>query len=238
MDDFRVSFIPTVGEPVEAREIELLGQVDLTELLSVRHPRVHREQKHNPGYFWMAQLQELLWYESRLEMMILKTIDHERAIRAAIAQPFVLSFRHEGKKKRHVPDFLFLLNEGRPLLINVKLSRYLDHPRNRVNFAAWRVFADQMGWEYVTRSEPTPEYGANVKWMSGYRRPPWLLERFRSDLLSRAVGGATIGDVLRGLEPEAFARPVLYHLLWSRQIRFDKNVLLSDGTPLWPGEMQ
>jgi len=55
MNDFRVSFIPMVGEPVVDREIELLGQVDVTQLLSVREPGVHRKQKHIPG----SQLQDL-----------------------------------------------------------------------------------------------------------------------------------------------------------------------------------
>ena len=233
MDDLRVSFIPSAGEPVAGREIELLGKIELPALLSVRTPGAHRKQGHIPGYFWMAQIDDHIWYESRLEMMILKTIDHERDIRGAISQPFLLSFRYEGKKRTHVPDFLFPLKEGRALLVNVKLARYLNHQKNRINFAACQVVADRLGWEYVTRTEPPPEYAANIKWLNGYRRSPWLLEKFRAELLRRTAGSATIGEVLRDLEPAAFARPVLFYLMWSRQICFDSSVVLSDSTKLW-----
>lgn len=236
MDTPRVSFIHCDDGPLENVDLEMLGKIDLSKLTSVRTPGVHRKQSHIPGYFWMAQLDEFVWYESRLEMMILKTIDFERSMRSAISQPFLLSFRAEGKTRTHVPDFLFLLRDGRPLLVNVKSARHLNDPGNQIKFSACATIADFLGWEYVTRIEPVLEYRANVNWLTGYRRQPWLLAKYETELLSRARTSPTIAEILRGMEPEALVRPVLFHLMWKHQILFDSNRMLSDATKLHSGE--
>ena len=233
MENIRVSFLLENEDPVDRAEIESLGAVDLCKLQGVRSPGAHRSQTNIPGYFWMAQTEQHVWYESRLEMMILKTIDHERDVGAAISQPLLLSFEIDGKKRRHVPDFLFPLKVGSALLVNVTSKRRVNDERNCRNFEACREVADRLGWEYVTRTEPTQVYAVNVKWLNGYKRPPWLLDRYRAELLRRAEGGLTVAEVLRDLEPDAFARPALFHLIWARQIGFDSNELLSDETKLW-----
>lgn len=38
----------------------------------MREPRAYKGQRNVPGYFWMSKLNRLVWYESRLEMVILK----------------------------------------------------------------------------------------------------------------------------------------------------------------------
>jgi hypothetical protein len=232
MDSPKVSLIHRDDGPVENGEIELLGKIDLSKLVSVRTPGVHRDQKHLPGLFWMSQIDDFVWYESRFEMMILKTIDYERSVRAAISQPFLFSFRHNGKRRTHVPDFLFLLRDARPFLVNVKGARHLSNPRNALNFAACAELAEFLGWEYVTRTEPTVEYRANVNWLAGYRREPWLFAKYEAELLRRAADSPTIGQILQGMEPEAFVRPALFHLMWKRRIRFDSSLLLSDESKL------
>jgi len=238
MEHPRVSFIAANEQPAEDEEIELLGKIDLRSLLSVRRPRAHRKQKHIPGYFWMAQTDQLVWYESRLEMFILKSIDHERSVSGAISQPFLMSFRREGKTRRHTPDFLFPLCDGGALLVNVTSQRHVDDQENQVNFDACKSLADHLGWEYVTRTEPNADYAANIDWLNGYRRSPWLLEKFRTQLLQRASETTTIGQILLGMEPDAFARPALFHLMWKREILFDSSTPLSDSTELWPGNVQ
>ncbi|MEJ8814256.1 TnsA-like heteromeric transposase endonuclease subunit [Variovorax ureilyticus] len=232
MDDIRVSFLLQNEEPVVRAEVDLLGRIDLCKLLSVRSPGARRSQKNIPGFFWMAQTGEHVKYESRLEMAVLKSVDHERALVGAIAQPLILSFTQDGKKRRHTPDFLFPLKDGGALLVNVTPTRRLTNERNRLNFKLCEVVSDQLGWEYVTRNEPTPTYAANINWLNGYRRPPWLLDRYRDELLKRATDQLTVGEALRDLQPDAFVRPVLFHLMWTREIGFDRNELLSDNTKL------
>jgi len=235
MDDVRVSFVLMNEKPIVKAEIEVLSRIDLCKLLSVRSFSARSTQEHKPGFFWMAQTGQHVPYESRLEMMILKTVDHERRVRAAISQPIVLHFVRGGKWRRHVPDFLFPLQECGALLLNVTASRRLEVERNRVNFEFCAAVSERLGWEYVTRTEPSPVYAANSTWLNGYRRPPWLLERYRDELLKRATSGLTIEEALRELQPEAFARPALFHLMWTREIDFDRNEILTDETKLSKG---
>lgn len=238
MQKMTVSCLPTGGLSIERREIELLGQIDLSKLASVRTPGVHKAQKHIPGFFWMEQAQDLVWYESRLEMMILKTLDHERDVETVVSQPFLLSFSQDGLTRTHVPDFLILFKDAPPLLVNVKPKRYLDSPRNARSFAACQHLAERLNWEYVTRAEPPPEYATNINWLNGYKRRPFALDQFREELLSRVVGQVSVGTALQGLEPAAFARPVLFYLMWRREISFDAQKVLSDDTVLSPGAVQ
>lgn len=234
----RVSCQQAGGPPIEGREPELLGKLDLTKLESVRRPGVHKNQKHIPGFFWMEQTQDLVWYESRLEMLILKTLDHERNVAAVIAQPFLLSFPDESKVRTHVPDFLLVLKNGPSVLVNVKPKRYVDTPRNAKSFAACQHLANRLNWEYITRSEPVKAYAANVIWLNGYKRYPFALNNFRNELLRRVQQRVSIKIVLQGLEPAALARPALFHLMWSREIDFDSTKILSDETILSPGEVR
>jgi hypothetical protein len=181
----------------------------------------------------MAQTGKHVQYESRLEMMILKTVDHERKIRAAVSQPLEFSFTHDGKKRRHVPDFLFSLEERGALLLNVTERRRLTVDRNRINFELCAAVCERLGWEYATRTEPTQIYATNIIWLNGYRRVPWLLERYREELLRRASARCTVEEALQGLQPESFVRPILFHLIWAREIGFDRNELLTDESKLW-----
>ncbi len=238
MQKITVSLLLADGEPIERREIELLGRMELRDLVSVRQPGAYKTQKHIPGYFWMEQTKDLLWYESRLEMMTLKTLDYERDIEWAVSQPFLLSFKWEGKNYTHVPDFLLILKDGTRLLVNAKPKRHLSSARSMRSFSACTYLAERLNWEYVTRSEPPPEYATNINWLNGYKRRPFALEKFRNELLDRAKQGLSIGFALRELEPTAFARPVLFYLMWSRQIGFDPTRVLADDTELWCGDAQ
>lgn len=178
MDEIRVSFLFQNEAPVIRAEIDLLGRIDLCKLLSVRSPGARRSQKNIPGSFWMDQTRENIKYESRLEMAILKTVDRERALVGANCPATNLLLHARRKKRKHKPDFLFPLKGGGALLVNVTAMRRLTNERNRLNFKLCEAISDQLGWEYVTRNEPTPIYASNINWLNGYRRPPRLLDRY------------------------------------------------------------
>jgi hypothetical protein len=59
-------------------------------------------------------------YESRLELTRLLYADFDRATEAVLAQPFLLSARVDGGKRRHLPDFLILRRGRVPLVADVK----------------------------------------------------------------------------------------------------------------------
>ncbi|MDQ3058008.1 MAG: TnsA-like heteromeric transposase endonuclease subunit [Pseudomonadota bacterium] len=232
-DQQLISLTLSCGEVVEKREIALITKFDRNELALYREPGVRRTQKHIPGYFWVSQVNELVWYESRLEMFILKQLDFTQKIKAVLPQPFCLHFKADGKRKRHIPDFLVWLEGGQRLLINVKPRKYVDKPLNQRSFQACTELCEALGWTYATLSEPSPIFLVNLNWLGGYRRIPENFNQFAITIIEKATKRQTVKDLLADVGPEPLVRPVLFFLMWKRQLEFDTRSLLSNTSEVW-----
>ena len=200
------------------------------ELLPVRAPAAYKGQSHLPGLFWMSTLDRLVSYESRLEMMVLKQVDFDPSVSAVLPQPLILHFLADGKEYHHIPDYLVWRVGSAPELINVKPHKYVQKERNQRAFAACRVACSQVGWEYSTQTEPSPVVLANLNWLAGFRRPPPDLPRYGPVLIDSAAHPIRIGEILRDVGVPALVRPVLFHLLWTRQLGFDLGEVLSESS--------
>jgi hypothetical protein len=71
----------------------------------------HGQQRYS-GTYWSSVMSGHVIYESRLQLTRLLYADFDRATGAVLAQPFLLSARVDGGKRRHVPDFLILRRAG------------------------------------------------------------------------------------------------------------------------------
>lgn len=196
-----------------------------------RAPACFKGQVNMPGYFWVSQTKQLVFYESRLEMAALKQMDFEEDITYALAQPFHLAFVASGRRANHVPDFFIWRKGSRPLLVNVKPRKYMEKPHNQAAFAACRELAAHLRIESRVVCEPDPIYFANVRWLAGFRRQPYLFDEIAPALLRRlASGPMEFGVWVRMPFEEALVRPVAFHLLWNRFVEFDTSDLLTDRT--------
>mgnify|MGYP001413981170 CR=1 FL=1 len=65
-------------------------------------------QQHYSGTYWSSVMSGHVIYESRLELTRLLYADFDRGTEAVLAQPFLLSAQVDGRKRKHVPDFLIL----------------------------------------------------------------------------------------------------------------------------------
>ncbi|MFF1615582.1 TnsA-like heteromeric transposase endonuclease subunit [Amycolatopsis sp. NPDC058278] len=83
--------------------------------------RFHKEQRHYSGSYWSATEGSLVIYESRLELARLLFADFDRLVRGIVAQPFLLETDIDGRRRRHVPDYL-LLTDSVPAVVDVKPS--------------------------------------------------------------------------------------------------------------------
>lgn len=232
-DEQLISLILASGELIQKREIALITKVERNELALFRVPGVHKTQKHVPGFFWVSQVNELVWYESRLEMFILKQLDFSQKIKAILPQPFCLHFKSDGKIRHHIPDFLVWLEGGKRLLVNVKPRRHVEKPLNQRSFKACTKLCEALGWAYVTLSEPNPIFLANLNWLAGYRRIPAKFNDFAAPIIDKASKRQSIQDLLADVGPEALVRPVLFFLMWKRQIDFDSRSLLTNKSEVW-----
>ncbi|MFS0755127.1 TnsA-like heteromeric transposase endonuclease subunit [Noviherbaspirillum sp. 1P10PC] len=221
------------GRIIKGEAPTFLDHLTRDDLRPVREPGVHKNQKHIPAYFWMSQLRELVWYESRLEMMCLKQLDFGIPLIGVLPQPFILHYTSDGKRYWHTPDFLVWCTDGSRLLVNVKPTRHLAAPHNQRAFRACLDLAQYLNWSYSTQSEPPPTLRANINWLAGYRRHPPGFELYATTLVERASYSPTIAQLLTEAGPAPFVLPVFFYLLWKRQIEFDHDVLLTSASKVW-----
>lgn len=187
-----------------------------------------------PGYYWFSSIDQLVPYESRLEMFTLLQLDFSGETVGVLSQPLVLHFEQRGKTVQHVPDFFLSDQSGGMTLVDVKPSELVDREVNRKLFRWTDEACSRLGWGYEVRSEPDETFLANLQWLAGYRRPPALIDSYAGELVSACSGGSQkLGDLMGFVGNQLLVRPVLFHLLWRRILSTDMTSLLSDDSGVW-----
>ncbi|MFD9669494.1 TnsA-like heteromeric transposase endonuclease subunit [Rhodococcus sp. NPDC059968] len=103
-------------------------------------------------------------YESRLELARLLLADFDR-VRRILAQPFLLEADVAGARRRHVPDYLLLSDDG-PVVVDVKPARLLAKPEVALTFAWTRLVVESRGWRFQIASEPAEPGLSNVRFLT------------------------------------------------------------------------
>lgn len=213
------------------------GDVAPEELVDTAAPwrtfRWYHGQKHYSGAYWSSTERALVIYESRLELSRLLMADFDRSVRRILAQPFLLEADVAGARRRHVPDYLLLSDDG-PVVVDVKPDRRLAKPEVALTFAWTRLVVESRGWRYRIASEPAEPELSNVRFLAGYRRD-WLFDDgVLADLRSVDLHGAPLGDAARCLpdRPEAVVRSAVLHLLWRQHFTIDLGKPLSSRSVL------
>jgi len=185
-------------------------------------------QQHYSGTYWSSVMSGHVIYESRLELTRLLYADFDRGTEAVFAQPFLLSAQVDGRKRRHVPDFLILRRGRVPLVVDVKPRHLLTRPKVSFSLGWARETVESRGWEFEAWSEPPEAELANVRFLAGYRRA-WLLDQeLLAEIRSAGLDGATLGEAFRAFpgRPAELVRAGVLHLLWAQHLVTDL------GTPL------
>lgn len=195
--------------------------------------RWYHGQKHYSGAYWSSTERALVIYESRLELARLLMADFDRSVRHILAQPFLLEADVAGARRRHVPDYLLLSDDG-PVVVDVKPARRLEKPEVMQTFTWTRRVVESRGWRYQIASEPAETEMSNVRFLAGYRRD-WLFDDgVLADLRAVDLHGATLGEAFRCLpdRPEGVVRSAVLHLLWRQHFTVDVSKPLSSGSVL------
>jgi hypothetical protein len=125
------------------------------------------------AHYWATQ-GDLVLYESRLELARLLFADFDRSVRGIVAQPFLLEAEVNGRRRRHVPDYL-LLTDSLPIVVDVKPESRVSKPDVAFVLAWTRRAVEASGWVYEVWSEHPPVELDNVRLLAGYRRN-WLFD--------------------------------------------------------------
>jgi hypothetical protein len=181
----------------------------------------YKGQRHYNGRWWTATTGGLVGYESWLERDRLMLLDFDPDVVGIAFQPFWLFWTTaDGDARSHAPDYFARLADGSALVLDVRAADRIK-PRDQVAFDATREACTALGWRYEVAGAAPEALLANVRWLAGYRHPRHHLPEAAAAL--RAVfaapaglldGAGQVGDPIAVL-------PVLFHLLWSRELHTD-----------------
>ena len=145
---------------------------------------------------------------------------------AVSSQPFWLRWSEEkGRSRRHAPGFFARRAGGTAVVTGVRPDDRIPFKDAGVSAVTGRACEDA-GWGCQRAGDLDPVLVANVRWLSRYRHRRCLVPDAAAALLDAFAGGRGLfegaemaGDRLRVL-------PVLFHLMWSRQLAADLTVPL------------
>ncbi|KAB1927086.1 TnsA-like heteromeric transposase endonuclease subunit [Micromonospora sp. ALFpr18c] len=189
----------------------------------------YRGQRNFPGWYWSATVGRQVGFESWVERDHLVALDFDPSVSGIVSQPFWLLWPGESKTRRHAPDFLVRLDDDAVLVLDSRPLELIEEA-DREAFGVTDRACALLGWRYAVWDRLDPVLVANQRWLAGYRHPRCfdgqvaavLLEAFARPR-SLMDGAEVAGDPLRTL-------PVLYHLLWRRELMTDLSLVLSHRT--------
>ncbi len=151
--------------------------------------------------------------------------DFDPEVLSLASQPFWLSWP-EG---RHAPDFFARLAGGKGRLIDVRAdNRVGDADAER--FAQTARACSLIGWEYLRVGALGEVFGANLRWLAGYRHPRCLDPEVARRLCA-TDGPVGLYELADGLGRRMQVLPTLFHLLWTGVFAADlETELLSAST--------
>jgi hypothetical protein len=198
----------------------------------VREFPSYRGQRHFPGLYWAASTNSHVGFESWLERDHAMALDFDPQVVAFASQPFWLYWRDTttGQVRKHAPDFFARLAGGGGLVVDCRPAERVD-ARSAAAFAAMGWACEAVGWQYRWATEIDPVWGANLRWLAGYRHSryggaPGLSAAVCSAFWSPApllAQAGSVGDPIAVL-------PLIFHLLWQGLLMADLSRPLNDHT--------
>lgn len=180
----------------------------------VRVPRAYKGQRNFAGSWWFATTQSHVAFESWLERDHLMLLDFAPEVVAVAAQPFTLVLPTSSGPRKHTPDYFVRTVDGTGVVIDVRPDSRAA--KDADVFDATAAECERVGWDYQRLGDITPDFAANVRWLSGYRHPRCRLDDVALQLLdAAATGNQTVGSLARAVGDPVVVLPCLFHLLWS-----------------------
>lgn len=228
--EFRVAGGAWQREPLAS-----CGGMRFEEALPARPFRFGKGLRSFAGWWYFATTGAHVGFESWLERDHLMLMDFDPAVRAVSSQPFWLRWRDGGgRSRRHAPDFFARKADGIGVVVDVRPDDRIP-VRDAETFMVTAVACEAAGWEYWRAGDLDAVLVANVRWLSRYRHRRCLVPEVAAVLLEAFAGGRGLfegaelaGDRLRVL-------PVLFHLMWQRQLAADLAAPLGMSTVVRAG---
>lgn len=221
------------GDSIERIPLDEALNAPLEEAKPIRGLSFYRGQSYHGGWYWSSTTGAHVSYESRLELAHLIQADFDPEVVGIVAQPFRLHWREGGKPYRHVPDYLYVLANGRRRIVNVTLPQYADRPRKVRSQRACAAAAKRLGWSSTTLGLPDMAYLRNLHLLSQARGASWNVAQYEKAILEAASRRVPIGELIHCVGQPALTKPAVLSLLWHHRLRADLSVLLNPDTLVW-----
>jgi hypothetical protein len=216
---FEIAFADEDGE--QRLELTEAWSVPFESCLPVRGFPSYKGQRNHVGRWWTATTGTLVGYESWLERDRLILLDFDPEIVGIGAQPFWLFFTTpEGKQRSHAPDYFARLADGSALVLDCRPAERIKD-KDRVAFEVTNAACAVLGWRYEVVDAPPAMLLANARWLSGYRHPRHDMPEIAAALRTVFATPAGLLDGAEAVGDPIAVLPVLFHLLWCRELHVD-----------------
>jgi hypothetical protein len=174
-------------------------------------------------------------FGSWLERDHLMLVGFGPVVAAVGSRPSWLRWRDEGGRDRgQAPGCFARTRGGSAVVVDVRPDDRIPE-RDAETFAVTAAACESAGWGYRGSGDLDPVLVADVRWLSRYRHPRNQAPQVAAVLLDAFTGrrglfeGAELaGDRLRAL-------PVLFRLMWQRQLTAGLPVPVGMTIIVWPG---
>jgi hypothetical protein len=105
-------------------------------------------------------------------------------------------------------------------------------------FAVTAQACGDAGWEYQRAGDLDPVLAGNVRWLSRYRHQRYLVPEVATLLLAAFAGERRLFEGAEAAGDRLRVLPVLFQLMWRRQLAADLAVPLGALTVVRPGGLR
>lgn len=195
-----------------------------------REPRNFKGRKPTSGSYWSSTMQDLVWYESRLERETILLADFDPDVIYIVSQPVRLAAIVDGQRRIHTPDYGLMRSRVNFEIVNCKPLEKVNDPET-LELHGWveRAF-NQVGVPHRVASELPSAMAANLAVLAHMRRPGATQGLPLDEVAAQCSEPISVGDLIRTLAP-TWPQPVVVlcvrALLWFRVVETDLTVVLS-----------
>lgn len=216
--------------PLNELTLDLLAEGGPSRALARR-----KEMMHRNGAYFSTTNDDLLVYETRLELQRLRCADFDPRMALLRSQPFTLYGLNENRIRRHVPDFCFVDDQGTFRIVNVKDPHEAVKPKV-IDFHRWvdgQLATAGLSHEVFTGFDRVVDQ--NLQNIAGARVRSWLSHYPLAEIYLAWEPGDSIGFLewrLRNTIPHYVTRASIRHLLWAGHFKTDLTQTLSSRSRL------
>lgn len=228
--DFLVEFVDAAGNQ-QRGALSDLWPARFEIAAPVRSFPTYKGQRNFPGWWWSATVDRLIGFESWLERDHVMELDFDSDVVGLASQPLWLSWRQDGRWRRHAPDYFVRLADGSGVLVDVRPDERV-RPRDAAAFAVTEQACRSVGWQYQRVGALPAVWCRNLRWLSRYRHHRYEGDpELRSALLEAFADGGRLRACAAEVADPLVSLPVVFHLMWCQVLTADlSGAVLTSAT--------